>query len=244
MERTFPDITRATAPATLTAASLPVACIGMNHIDSGIVVGHGPLTIAIARRNRNHVVPLLENVLVADSGAIQQPNADVHDLEFDSAVKVDEEVVSAAISEEQSSFFGDSTESSESMSSRSDRNSTDTEQEFVEECVVEEPPAEVNLLGTICCDPKPLGFSLLDNSDAQVAADKFVQGACGHGDASSVAESVGEGSEFSDISDNSDVFHVEAAPSELPRADEDATIRIVRTIVPHLRDYPLLPCDE
>eukprot|EP00973_Karenia_brevis_P058409 8134213-Karenia_brevis.AAC.1 len=43
------------------------------------------------------------------------------------------------------------------------------------------------------------------------------------------------------ISDNSDVFHVEAAYSELPRTEQDAIIRIARMIVPHLREYPLLP---
>ena len=46
---------------------------------------------------------------------------------------------------------------------------------------------------------------------------------------------------FSDISDNSDLFHVEAEATEVPRTDEDQEMAIVDTIVPHLREHPLLP---
>ena len=48
---------------------------------------------------------------------------------------------------------------------------------------------------------------------------------------------------FSDISDNSDLFHVEAEATEVPRTDEDQEMAIVDTIVPHLREHPLLPPD-
>eukprot|EP00973_Karenia_brevis_P041950 5806846-Karenia_brevis.AAC.1 len=102
------------------------------------------------------------------------------------------------------------------MSSCSDRHSTDTEEEVIEECVEEEPPPEAILLGTICCDLKPSGFIFPASSDEEEAADKIVQDTCDHSDASSIAESVEDGSEFSDISENSDVFHVHAAHSELP----------------------------
>ena len=49
--------------------------------------------------------------------------------------------------------------------------------------------------------------------------------------------------EFSDISDNSDVFHVEAIPSQEPRTDEDKDLRICQSIVPHLREHVLMPVD-
>eukprot|EP00973_Karenia_brevis_P009060 1226267-Karenia_brevis.AAC.1 len=65
-----------TAPATLTASSLHVVCIDMNHIGSGDVVGHGPLMIAVARRTGNDFVPLLEHINVAGSGGGQEANAD------------------------------------------------------------------------------------------------------------------------------------------------------------------------
>ena len=40
---------------------------------------------------------------------------------------------------------------------------------------------------------------------------------------------------FIDISDNSDLFHVQAKATEEPRTDEDKDMAIVDTIVPHLR---------
>ena len=46
--------------------------------------------------------------------------------------------------------------------------------------------------------------------------------------------------DFSDISDDSDLFHVEAKDVGAPRTDEDKDEAIVDTIVPHLRDRPLL----
>ena len=46
---------------------------------------------------------------------------------------------------------------------------------------------------------------------------------------------------LSDVSDNSDLFHVAARPSETPRTLEDEELAIIDSIVPHLRDYPLLP---
>ncbi len=48
---------------------------------------------------------------------------------------------------------------------------------------------------------------------------------------------------FSDISDNSDIFHVEAVSSEVPRTREDEELAIVESIVPDLREFPLLPVD-
>ena len=49
--------------------------------------------------------------------------------------------------------------------------------------------------------------------------------------------------DFSDISDDSDLFHVEAKDVGAPRTDEDKDDAIVDSIVPHLRDRPLLPPD-
>ena len=66
-----------------------------------------------------------------------------------------------------------------------------------------------------------------------------MQSKFGHDDASSLVVSVLEQSEISDISDNSDFFHVEAVSSEVPRTTEDAML-IVRSTVPHWREYPLL----
>ena len=48
---------------------------------------------------------------------------------------------------------------------------------------------------------------------------------------------------LSDVSDNSDLFHVAAVESTEPRTDEDSDVRVCRSIVPHLRDFPLLPLD-
>eukprot|EP00973_Karenia_brevis_P010588 1434525-Karenia_brevis.AAC.1 len=61
--------------------------------------------IAIARQSGNHFVPLLENINVAGSVDGQPPNADGHCGNFDSAVMDDD-----------STIFGDSEESSDSMS--------------------------------------------------------------------------------------------------------------------------------
>eukprot|EP00973_Karenia_brevis_P057790 8040875-Karenia_brevis.AAC.1 len=97
----------------MNASSLLVVCIDMNHIGSGDVIGHGPLTIATARQNRNHFVPLLESINCAGNGAGQQPTADVHGMDFDSATEGDEQMAPEAMSDDQSSLFGDSTESSE-----------------------------------------------------------------------------------------------------------------------------------
>jgi predicted small metal-binding protein len=47
--------------------------------------------------------------------------------------------------------------------------------------------------------------------------------------------------EFSDISDNSDIFHVEVLPSEVPRTPEDADIQRISQLKHHMRRYPLLP---
>ena len=48
---------------------------------------------------------------------------------------------------------------------------------------------------------------------------------------------------LSEVSDNSDLFHVSAVLSEEPRSEEDVDIRICRAIASHLRDFPLLPPD-
>ena len=48
---------------------------------------------------------------------------------------------------------------------------------------------------------------------------------------------------LSDVSDNSYLFHVAAVESTEPRTDEDSDVRVCRSIVPHLRDFPLLPLD-
>ena len=49
--------------------------------------------------------------------------------------------------------------------------------------------------------------------------------------------------DFSDVSDDSDLFHVEAKVVDEPRTDEDREMAIVDSIAPHLRDHPLLPPD-
>ena len=49
--------------------------------------------------------------------------------------------------------------------------------------------------------------------------------------------------EFSEISDNSDLFHVEAVSAAEPRSDEDADLRICEEIMVHLREHPLMPVD-
>jgi hypothetical protein len=48
---------------------------------------------------------------------------------------------------------------------------------------------------------------------------------------------------FSDISDNSDIFHVECVTSEAPRTPEDADLARIRRLAAHMRKYPLLPPD-
>eukprot|EP00973_Karenia_brevis_P024079 3322107-Karenia_brevis.AAC.1 len=75
--------------------------------------------------------------------------------------------------------------------------------------------------------PKPAGFHFPEASDEKEDNEKKAGSACDHEDLSSDSERVEEGSEFSDINNNSDVFHVEAAYSELPRTEQDAMIRIV-----------------
>ena len=49
---------------------------------------------------------------------------------------------------------------------------------------------------------------------------------------------------LSDISDNSDPFHVSAKVIVEPKTDEDKDLQIEESIVPHLREYPLLPPDR
>ena len=46
----------------------------------------------------------------------------------------------------------------------------------------------------------------------------------------------------SDISDNSDLFHVAVKPSEAARTTEDEDLEIIASIAKKLRRYPLLPC--
>ncbi len=48
---------------------------------------------------------------------------------------------------------------------------------------------------------------------------------------------------LSDVSDNSDLFHVTCKDSSSSRTPEDQDLLIIESIVPHLRDYPLLPPD-
>jgi len=48
---------------------------------------------------------------------------------------------------------------------------------------------------------------------------------------------------LSDDSDNSDIFHVAAKASSVPRTPEDQDLEIIDSIKCHLRDYPLLPPD-
>ena len=47
--------------------------------------------------------------------------------------------------------------------------------------------------------------------------------------------------EFSDISDNSDIFHVEVLPSDVPRTPEDEDIQRISQLKDLMRRYPLLP---
>lgn len=46
---------------------------------------------------------------------------------------------------------------------------------------------------------------------------------------------------FSDISDNSDIFHVEAEKRSTWITNEDAEQQLIVSLVPHLREFPLLP---
>ena len=46
---------------------------------------------------------------------------------------------------------------------------------------------------------------------------------------------------FSDVSDNSDIFHVEAVQTELPRTREDEDLARVQRLRAHMRSFPLLP---
>ena len=48
---------------------------------------------------------------------------------------------------------------------------------------------------------------------------------------------------FSDISDNSDIFHVTVKSPDEARTPEDQDLQRIDSIVQHLRDYPLLPPD-
>ena len=47
--------------------------------------------------------------------------------------------------------------------------------------------------------------------------------------------------EFSDISDNSDIFHVEVLPSDVPRTPADEDIQRISQLKLLMRRYPLLP---
>ena len=47
--------------------------------------------------------------------------------------------------------------------------------------------------------------------------------------------------ELSDISDNSDLFHVDVSPSEQPRTPEDEELALIRVLAHHIRARPLLP---
>ena len=49
--------------------------------------------------------------------------------------------------------------------------------------------------------------------------------------------------DFSDVSDDSDLCHVEAKDVGAPRTDEDKEMAIIDSIASHLRDRPLLPPD-
>ena len=48
---------------------------------------------------------------------------------------------------------------------------------------------------------------------------------------------------LSDVSDNSDLFHVSCKESGSGRTPEDKELIVIESIVPHLREYPLLPPD-
>eukprot|EP00973_Karenia_brevis_P076600 10641328-Karenia_brevis.AAC.1 len=87
--------------------------------------------IAIARQNGNNFAPLLEIINVAGSVDGQQPNADGQGGNSDSAVMDDD-----------SSMFGDSEDSSDSMSSCSHEDFTEAEKDFIQDVLVEEPPPE------------------------------------------------------------------------------------------------------
>eukprot|EP00973_Karenia_brevis_P017773 2441799-Karenia_brevis.AAC.1 len=120
--------------SALTASNLRVVCMDMNHIGSDDVVGCGPLMIALARQNGNDFVPLLDDINVAGSVDGQQPNADGHFGNSDSAVMDDD-----------SAIFGDSQDSSDSMSSCSHEDSTDADKDLIQDVLVEEPPPEAVL---------------------------------------------------------------------------------------------------
>eukprot|EP00972_Heterocapsa_arctica_P049169 7236643-Heterocapsa_arctica.AAC.1 len=49
--------------------------------------------------------------------------------------------------------------------------------------------------------------------------------------------------DFSDISDNSDIFHVEALPSDVPRTPEDEELQRIAEVKGYLRNFPLLAPD-
>ena len=58
-----------------------------------------------------------------------------------------------------------------------------------------------------------------------------------------VLESDSDDDVFSDISDNSDIFHVSVKFPDEARTPEDVEMQRKDSIAQHLRDYPLLPPD-
>ena len=149
--------------------------------------------------------------------------------------------------------------SSESLSDSS--SSTDTAEGSGDEKgdAVAETHASQGALGTgVVEEPSagPLGDELLvermenatkdmeDDARPQERADEKPEpGPSASGDPESSSDADKDVDGFSDISDNSDLFHVAAVESLEPRTDEDAEIRICQSIAPHLREYPLMPVD-
>ncbi len=58
-----------------------------------------------------------------------------------------------------------------------------------------------------------------------------------------LSEELEDADEFSDVSNDSDVFHIAASHAPEPRTDEEMDLCLAESIVEHLRDFPLLPVD-
>ncbi len=58
-----------------------------------------------------------------------------------------------------------------------------------------------------------------------------------------LSEELEDADEFSDVSNDSVVFHIAASHAPEPRTDEEMDLCLAESIVEHLRDFPLLPVD-
>ena len=89
-------------------------------------------------------------------------------------------------------------------------------------------------------DTTGLYRSLLDKASKREAA---INGAHQASSLSDHSASEKDADEFSDISDNSDLFHVEVDQSKSWCTPEDEDLITIRELKQHLREYSLLPAD-